>query len=72
MAELFTPFLRLFFNNFFYMIFRMVVTLVLLHPITNLSVKFYNNLVRPFLLKYEKDIDSNIENLAKEGKKKVL
>lgn len=58
-AELFTPLLRLFFNRFFYMVFRMAVTLLLLHPLSDLSLKFYNNLLRPFLLKHEKDIDDH-------------
>lgn len=34
------------------MIFRMAVTLLLLHPLSDLSLKFYNNLLRPFLLKH--------------------
>jgi receptor expression-enhancing protein 5/6 len=65
LAELFTPFLRLFFNNFFYMIFRMLVTAALLHPITDFSLKCYNGFVRPFLLRHEQSIDSKIDNLAK-------
>ena len=72
LAELFTPLLRLFFNRFFYMVFRMAVTLLLLHPLSDLSLKFYNNLLRPFLLKHEKDIDNEVETMAEAGKKKVL
>lgn len=72
LAEVTTPFLRLFFNKFFYMLFRMAVTVLLLHPLSDLSLKCYNNVVRPFLLKHEKEIDGKIDDLAKEGKKRVL
>lgn len=57
LAEVFTPFLRFFFNKFFYMIFRMAVTVLLLHPLSDLSLKCYNGVVRPFLLRHEKTID---------------
>lgn len=60
LAEVFTPFLRLFFNKFFYMIFRIAVTFLLLHPLSNFSVKCYNNFVRPFLLRHEKQIDTKL------------
>lgn len=54
LSELGTPFLRLFFNNFFYMLLRMTITVLLLHPLSNLSLKVYNGFVRPFLLNHEK------------------
>jgi len=54
------------------MIFRIVVTFLLLHPISDLSLKFYNGIVRPFLLKHEKTIDEKVDDLAKKGKKIVL
>ena len=72
LAEVFTPFLRLFFNKFFYMIFRMAVTVLLLHPLSDLSLKCYNGFVRPFLLRHENDIDKKIDEVTKEGKRKVL
>lgn len=57
LAEVFTPFLRFFFNSFFYMLFRMAVTALLLHPMSDLSLKIYNGFIRPFLLRHEKKID---------------
>lgn len=57
-AEVCAPFLRLFFNRFFYMIFRMAVTLLLLHPMSDLSLKCYNGFIRPFLLRHEQKIDN--------------
>jgi receptor expression-enhancing protein 5/6 len=72
LAEVFTPFLRFFLNNFLYMLLRMAVTALLLHPLSDLSLKCYNGLVRPFLRQHEAQIDGEIDRLAKEGKKKVL
>jgi hypothetical protein len=54
------------------MIFRMAVTVLLLHPLSDLSLKIYNGFVRPFLLRHEGEIDSELDNLAKKGKKRVL
>lgn len=54
LSELCTPFLGIFFNNFFYMLLRMTITVLLLHPLSNLSLKVYNGFVRPFLLNHEK------------------
>jgi receptor expression-enhancing protein 5/6 len=71
-AEMLTPFMRLFFNRFFYMIFRMAITVLLLHPLSDLSLKCYNGFLRPLLLRHEKSIDAEIDNLAQAGKKKVL
>jgi len=52
LAEVGTPFLRFFLSSFFYMTFRIALTIVLLHPLSDLSLKVYNNLVKPFLVKH--------------------
>ena len=49
LVEVSTPFLRLFFNQFLYMSFRILVTVALLHPLSNISTKIYTNIIRPFL-----------------------
>ena len=54
------------------MMFRMVITVLLLHPLSDLSLKCYNSFVRPFLLKHEKKIDDQVDDLAKKGKKIVV
>lgn len=72
LAEISTPLLRLFFNRFFYMVFRMTVTFLLLHPLSDLALRAYQSLLRPFLIRHEKEIDAGIEDLAKKGKQKVI
>jgi len=54
------------------MIFRMAVTVLLLHPLSDLSLKCYNGFVRPFLLRHENVIDTKIDEVKKEAKRKVL
>lgn len=71
-AEVFTPFLRIVFSKFFYMLVRITITIVLLHPMSDLSLKIYNTVVRPFLAKHESTIDENLEKFAEEGKKKII
>ena len=63
-AEVFTPFLRIVFSKFFYMLVRITITIVLLHPMSDLSLKIYNTVVRPFLVKHESTIDENLERFA--------
>jgi receptor expression-enhancing protein 5/6 len=72
LAEVGTPFLRFFLSKFLYMTFRIIVTIVLLHPLSDFSLKIYNNFVRPFLCKNEQRIDDGISNLVKEGKEKII
>jgi hypothetical protein len=72
LAEVGTPLLRLFFNRFFYMVFRMAVTVVLLHPLSDLALRAYHSLLRPFLLKHEQQIDTGLDDLARNGKKKII
>jgi receptor expression-enhancing protein 5/6 len=71
-AEVSTPLARLLLSKFIYMFFRIVLTIVLLHPATNFSVKIYNSFVRPFLAKHEKEIDQQIDDIGKKGKKVIL
>ena len=59
-TEVFTPLLRIFFSKFFYMLVRIAITIVLLHPLSDLSLKIYNTVVRPFLVKHESTIDENL------------
>lgn len=49
LVEVSTPVFRLFFNKFMYMIIRVLITVVLLHPLSNVASTIYNNFVRPFL-----------------------
>ncbi len=53
------------------MTFRILVTLILLHPRSSIASLIYNKYVRPFLAEHEKTIDQKIDDLAKEGKKKL-
>ena len=71
-AEVSTPFLKLFFNRFTYMTFRIILTLALLHPQSPLCSLIYNKAVRPFLSTHEQAIDDKLDDLAKEGKKKIV
>ena len=51
MTELSTPLLKLLLNKFFWMVFRVLFALVLLHPKINLSTAIYNSVVRPLMAK---------------------
>jgi receptor expression-enhancing protein 5/6 len=53
-VEVGQPFVRFFLNSFIYMIFRVLLTIALLHPFSDLSLKIYNKLISPFLKKHEK------------------
>jgi len=64
LMEVSVPLLRLFLNKFFYMAFRVLFTLVLLHPMTNLSVVIYNNIVRPFMSKSSEAINDGINKIS--------
>ena len=70
-VEVAAPGFKLFFNNFTYMAFRILVTLVLLHPQSAIASLLYTKYVRPFLAQHEQSIDQKIDELAKEGKKKL-
>jgi hypothetical protein len=72
MVEVSTPFFRLFFNKFIFMIIRISITLILLHPLSNITSLIYNNFICPFLNQHEKTIDSKIDELAQGGKKKIV
>lgn len=72
LVEVSTPLFKLFFNKFMFMSIRVLVTVVLLHPLSNIASTIYNNFVRPFLAQHEKQIDEKLEELAKEGKKKLI
>lgn len=69
-AEVSTPFLKLFFNKFTYMTFRIILTVALLHPDSPLANIVYNKGVKPFLSTHEKTIDQKLDELKEEGKKK--
>lgn len=71
-VEVGEPLVRFFLNRFIYMIFRILLTIALLHPFSDLSLKLYNKLISPFLKKHEKSIDEEFDTLAKEGKKKIV
>lgn len=51
---------------------RILVTVVLLHPLSNVSTTIYSNFIKPFLYENEKKIDDKLDELAKEGKKKLI
>jgi receptor expression-enhancing protein 5/6 len=57
LGEVSTPLLRLFFNKFTYMAFRVLLTVALLHPQSGLANLIYNQAVRPFLSQNEQRID---------------
>ncbi len=40
------------------MVARMVITLLLLHPLIDLSTKCYHHVVRPFLVLFEREVDN--------------
>ena len=71
-VEVSTPLFRLFFNKFIYMIIRISITLVLLHPLSNITSLIYNNFICPLISQNEKTVDSKIDELVQEGKKKVV
>ena len=71
-VEVSTPLFRLFFNKFVYMIIRISITLVLLHPLSNITSLIYNNFICPLISQNEKTVDSKIDELVQEGKKKVV
>ena len=71
-VEVSTPLFRLFFNKFIYMIIRISITLVLLHPLSNITSLLYNNFICPLISQNEKTVDSKIDELVQEGKKKVV
>ena len=60
-AEVGTPFLKLFFNKFTFMAFRIFLTVALLHPKSPLAATIYLKAVRPFLSTHEKTIDAKME-----------
>lgn len=72
LAEVGTPLLRLFFNKFTYMTFRILVTLILLHPQSPAASLIYNKAVRPFLSTHEATIDEKLDELGKKGKQKIV
>lgn len=72
LAEVGTPLLRLFFNKFTYMTFRIIVTLILLHPLSPVASIIYNNAVKPFLSTHETRIDEKLDELGKKGKQKIV
>ena len=63
MTEVSTPLIKLLLNKFFYMIFRVVFTLLLLHPKTNLSVVIYGNFIRPLVAKGQVTVDEGISKI---------
>lgn len=50
------------------MLLRIVFTITLLHPKIELSLKIYNNYVKPFLESHEKSIDTGLGKVINEGK----
>lgn len=72
MGEVTTPLLRLFFNKFTYMTFRVLLTVALLHPESGLASLIYNKAVRPFLTENQERIDDKLDDLAQQGKKKII
>jgi hypothetical protein len=54
------------------MTFRIILTLVLLHPLSPACNIIYNKAVRPFLSTHEKTIDEHIDNAAKQGRRKII
>lgn len=71
-AEVSTPLFKILLSSFVYSYFRIILTLLLLHPLTGFSNKIYYKLVEPFLKKHETTIDQNLSNLAKEGKERIV
>lgn len=54
--------------SFLYIVLRIGTTVALLHPDSTMAEKVFKDLINPFLQKYEKDIDENIENAVEKGR----
>jgi len=54
------------------MTFRIIVTLVLLHPLSPAASLIYSKAVRPFLSTHEASIDQKLDELGKKGKQKIV
>ena len=63
LTEVSTPLLKLLLNKFFYMVFRVVFTLLLLHPKINLSTVIYNSGVRPLMARGREAVDEGLTRL---------
>jgi len=44
-----------------YILLRIAITFALLHPESPLANKLYDSIISPFFIKYEDEIDDNIE-----------
>ena len=61
LIELISPVLSLILSSFLYIFLRVGLTVVLLHPSLNMTVKIYRDYVEPELRKYENSIDVQIQ-----------
>jgi receptor expression-enhancing protein 5/6 len=51
-------------------VIRVLITIGLLHPQLNLSMKLYDEFISPVLMKHEKTIDNTLNDLTEKGKEK--
>lgn len=69
-TEVITPLFALILTPTVLTIIRVLITLALLHPQLNLSVRLYNEFISPVLLKHEKTIDDKLDEITQKGKEK--
>lgn len=67
-TELVSFIFELFFGSLIFAFFRVGLTLALLHPKSQLSLKVYHGVIEPFLLTHQKTIDESLNNLSQKGK----
>lgn len=58
--ELFSPLLAMLLPSLIYILIRIGTAVALLHPSSTIAERIYDDLIGPFLKKYEKKIDNNI------------
>ncbi len=56
-----SPFFTLVLTSFLYVTLRIALTVALLHPSLDISVKIYREYVEPELVKYQRKIDGNVQ-----------
>ena len=66
--ELIGPVLTLMLPSIAYILMRIGLAVLLLHPESTIAEKLFGDLIQPVLRKYESEIDQNIENAIEKGK----
>jgi len=59
--EVISPLMTLLLPSTLYILLRIAITFALLHPESPLANKLYDSIISPFFIKYEDEIDDNIE-----------